>query len=1090
RFRQNLLGKRVDYSGRSVIVVGPDLALDECGLPKRMALELFKPFVMRRLVDHGHAHNIKAAKRLVERVDPKVWDVLEEVIQDYVVLLNRAPTLHRLGIQAFKVRLIEGSAIQIHPLVCAAFNADFDGDQMAVHVPLSVEAQMEARVLMMSTNNILSPASGKPIINPTQDIVLGLYYATRERKFAKGSYREGSLTVDKKGQAEGYLRGVFASVEEVRMAYDAGEVALHAGIKVRVPILDEEGKPVLDQTNRPTRRLVETTVGRVLISEVLPPKVGFDHANKVLNKKALTNLIDTCYRAHRNKETVLLADRLRTLGFEHATRAGISICMDHMVIPDAKKHMLADAQGEVEKVIEQYQEGLITDGERYNKIVDIWADVADRVTDEMMLVIGSETMTDPETGKSAVEPSFNPIYIMADSGARGSKQQIRQLAAMRGLMARPSGEIIEQPITANFREGLSVLEYFSSTHGARKGLADTALKTANSGYLTRRLVDVAQDAVIADNDCGTLNGVRVSKLEEAGEVIQSLGDRILGRVTLEDVIDPLTGEVLIPHNTELGETEVKAIEDAGIEEVNIRSVLACEARRGICGLCYGRDLARGYRVNVGEAVGIIAAQSIGEPGTQLTMRTFHVGGTAARGKIEASYLEARTEGTVRLRRATVQKKKDGTLVIMNRHAELVVVDDTGREREHNRLVYGATLKKNDGEKCKAGELLAEWDQFAIPMLTEVSGIVKFGDLEEGVTVQERLDEVTGLSRKVVIESKSADLRPRISIKDPETGNTLKLPGLELDARYLLPVGAHIVAQEGDTIEAGDIIAKMPRDVTKVQDITGGLPRVAELFEARKPKDHAIITEIDGVVSFGKDTKGKRKVLITPASPDGGLVADQAREYLIPKGKHIQVQPGDRVRAGDPLQDGPPNPHDILRVKGEKELAAWLVNEIQQVYRLQGVGINDKHIEVIVRQMLKRVRVKEVGDTSFLVDEQVEKHVFEAENEKVIARGGRPAIAEALLLGITKASLSTESFISASSFQETTKVLTEAAICGKTDDLRGLKENVIMGRLIPAGTGLPAYKRLNVVIDGEAPVYPREQPPRARLDESLVAVGEE
>ena len=940
---------------------------------------------------------------------------------------------------------------------------------------------------MMSTNNILSPASGKPIINPTQDIVLGLYYATRERKFAKGCFRDGALKVEKKG-VSGLLRGVFSSPDEVRMAYDHGEVALHAGVRVRVPVLDDDGVQIRDEKGVPKKRLVDTTVGRVLISEILPPGIAFEYVNKTLNKKALTNLIDICYRTHRNKETVLLADRLRTLGFDHAMRAGISICMDHMVIPDKKKVLLDEAQAEVEKVIEQYQEGLITDGERYNKIVDIWAGVADLVTTEMMQGIGSEVVTDHETGKTQIEPSFNPIYIMADSGARGSTQQIRQLAAMRGLMAKPSGEIIEQPITANFREGLSVLQYFISTHGARKGLADTALKTANSGYLTRRLVDVAQDAVIGDVDCGTLNGIRVEKLEEAGEVIQPLGDRILGRVTLEDVVDPLTGEVLIPTNTELGEAEVKAIEDAGIEEVNIRSVLSCECRRGVCALCYGRDLARGYRVNIGEAVGIIAAQSIGEPGTQLTMRTFHIGGTAARGKIEASWLEARTEGTVRLRRANVQRKKDGTLVVMNRHGELVIVDDTGREREHARLVYGAELKKNDGEKVKAGDRLAEWDQFAVPILTEVSGIVKFGDLEEGVTVQERLDEVTGLSRKVVIESKAADLRPRISLKDPKTGQTLKLPGVDLDARYLLPVGAHIVAQEGDLIEAGDIIAKMPRDATKVQDITGGLPRVAELFEARKPKDHAIITEIDGLVTFGKDTKGKRKVLITPMSQDNTPQSDQAREYLIPKGKHIQVQPGDRVRAGDPLQDGPPNPHDILRVKGERELAAWLVNEIQQVYRLQGVLINDKHIEVIVRQMLRRVRVKEVGDTNFLADEQVEKHIFEHENEKVLSRGGKPAIAEALLLGITKASLSTESFISASSFQETTKVLTEAAICGKTDDLRGLKENVIMGRLIPAGTGLPAYKKLGLVVQGE-PIPQPAPPPKVRLEEALAAVNE-
>ncbi|HMY16400.1 MAG TPA: DNA-directed RNA polymerase subunit beta' [Polyangium sp.] len=1107
RFRQNLLGKRVDYSGRSVIVVGPELRLHQCGLPKKMAIELFKPFIYNKLEERGLVTTIKSAKKMVDKERPEVWDILEEVISEHPVMLNRAPTLHRLGIQAFEPVLIEGKAIQLHPLVCAAFNADFDGDQMAVHVPLSVEAQMEARVLMMSTNNILSPANGRPIINPTQDIVLGLYYATRERKFAKGGFRADTLKFGEDGQgvsAQGYLRGVYASPEEVRMAYDAGEVLLHAGIRVRVPQIDEDGNPIKDEHGRIKRHIVSTTVGRVLISEVLPKGVSFTYVNKTLDKKALSALIDVCYRVHRNKETVLLADRLRTLGFDHAMRAGISICMDHMVIPPAKKELLDEAQREVERVVEQYQEGLITDGERYNKIVDIWAGVADAVTAKMMDGIGKERVVDPEnpSKEGSIEPSFNPIYIMADSGARGSTQQIRQLAAMRGLMAKPSGEIIETPITANFREGLSVLQYFISTHGARKGLADTALKTANSGYLTRRLVDVAQDAVIAEFDCTTLDGIRVTKLEEAGEVIQPLGDRILGRVVLEDVIDPLTGEVLITANTELDEQSVKSIEEAGIEEVMIRSVLTCQTRRGVCALCYGRDLARGYRVNIGESVGIIAAQSIGEPGTQLTMRTFHIGGTAARGKIEASYLEARTEGTVRLRRANVTRKRDGSMVVMNRHGELVVVDETGREREHHRLVYGANMKVAEGQRVKPGELLAEWDQFATPILTEVSGAVKYGDLVEGVSVQERVDEVTGLSRKVVIESKAADLRPRISLKDPTSGGTLKLPNSELEARYLLPVGAHIVAQEGDVIEAGDIIAKMPRDTTKVQDITGGLPRVAELFEARKPKDHAIISEIDGEVSFGKDTKGKRKVVITPFAPDGHQLPDQAREYLIPKGKHIQVQPGDRVRAGDPLQDGPPNPHDILRVKGEKELAAWLVNEIQQVYRLQGVGINDKHIEVIVRQMLRRVRVKDVRDSNFLVDEQVEKHIFERENERVIERGGRPAIAEPLLLGITKASLSTESFISASSFQETTKVLTEAAISGKVDDLRGLKENVIMGRLIPAGTGLPAYKRLQVVVDGE-PV-PRETrsassfdlspahsaPPRHRPDDLLSAVVNE
>jgi DNA-directed RNA polymerase subunit beta' len=1082
RFRQNLLGKRVDYSGRSVIVVGPTLKLHQCGLPKKMALELFKPFIYNKLEERGYVNTIKSAKKMVEKERPEVWDILDEVISEHPVLLNRAPTLHRLGIQAFEPVLIEGKAIQLHPLVCVAFNADFDGDQMAVHVPLSIEAQMEARVLMMSTNNILSPANGRPIINPTQDIVLGLYYATRMRRFANGSYRENGLTpAEKGGKPEGYLRGVFSSVDEVRMAYDNGVVDLHAGIKVRIQDVNDEGDDV--------EHIVSTTVGRVLISEVLPPGVPFDSANKVMNKKALSQLIDTCYRKHKNKETVLLADRLRTLGFTFATTAGVSVCMDDMVIPDKKKELVDVAQAELERVVDQYQEGLITDGERYNKVVDIWAGVADRVAEEMMAGISKEVVKDPETGQTAEESSFNPIYIMADSGARGSPQQMRQLAAMRGLMAKPSGEIIETPITANFREGLSVLQYFVSTHGARKGLADTALKTANSGYLTRRLVDVAQDCVVTEFDCGTLDGIRVTKLEEAGEVIQPLGDRILGRVALEDVVDPLNGELIVKANTELDEEKVRAIEDAGIEEVVIRSALTCQTRRGICAMCYGRDLARGYRVNIGEAVGIIAAQSIGEPGTQLTMRTFHIGGAAARGKIEQSSLETRTEGTIHIRNAQLVRKRDNTVVIMNRHGELIVMDDTGREREHHRLVYGAVLKTEDGGRVEAGQIVAEWDPFASPILTEVGGVVQYGDLVEGVTSIEKVDEVTGLSRKIVIESRAVDLRPRIAIIDPETGEPVKIPGTDLDARYLLPVGANLVAVEGEHITPGEAIAKIPRDTTKVQDITGGLPRVAELFEARKPKDHAIISEIDGVVSFGKDTKGKRKVVITPYGHDGVALTDQSREYLIPKGKHIQVQPGDHMRAGDPLQDGPANPHDILRVKGEKELAAWLVNEIQQVYRLQGVGINDKHIETIVRQMLRRVRIKEVGDTTFLIDEQVEKHVFERENARVMERGGQPAVAEPMLLGITKASLSTESFISASSFQETTKVLTEAAIQGKTDDLRGIKENVIMGRLIPAGTGLPPYKRLNVVVDEKAPTYAPPQYAKVQPIE-LAAVGEE
>ncbi len=1055
RFRQNLLGKRVDYSGRSVIVVGPTLKLHQCGLPKKMALELFKPFIYNKLEERGFVNTIKSAKKMVERERPEVWDILDEVIQEHPVMLNRAPTLHRLGIQAFEPVLVEGKAINLHPLVCTAFNADFDGDQMAVHVPLSIEAQMEARVLMMSTNNILSPASGSPIINPTQDIVLGLYYMTRERKGAKGAGEESTLRVNEDGKLEGEVRGIYASLQDVRVAYDHGILDLHAPIRCRIKDRDEAGNP--------RSRILDTTVGRVLLSEILPPGVPFEYVNKTLNKKALSGLIDICYRKHRNKETVLLADRLRSTGFSQSTRAGISVCMDDMVIPPRKKELIDRAQEDLQRVVDQYQEGLITDGERYNKVVDIWAGVSDKVTEEMMEVIGKERNVGAD-GEEVIETSFNSVYMMADSGARGSTQQMRQLAAMRGLMAKPSGEIIEQPITANFREGLSVLEYFVSTHGARKGLADTALKTANSGYLTRRLVDVGQDCVIAEYDCGTLDGIRITKLEEAGEVIQPLGERILGRVTLEEVYDPMTGDVIVGSNELLDEAKVSSIEEAGIEEVVIRSVLTCQTRRGVCINCYGRDLARGHQVNVGEAVGIIAAQSIGEPGTQLTMRTFHIGGAAARGKIEQSALETRTEGTISLSGVHSTTKQDGTVVVMNRHSELIVVDDTGREREHHRLVYGAELSVKDGDRVKSGTTVANWDPFATPILTEVGGIIQFGDLVEGVTVSERVDEVTALSRKIVIESRGAELRPRITILDPETGEPMRLGNTELEARYLLPVGANIVVQDGEMIHPGEALAKIPRDTTKVQDITGGLPRVAELFEARKPKDHAIISEIEGVVSFGKDTKGKRKIVITPLDVDGATLTDQACEYLIPKGKHVQVQTGDHVRAGDPLQDGPANPHDILRVKGEKELAAWLVNEIQQVYRLQGVTINDKHIEVIVRQMLRRVRIKSVGDTQFLSDEQVEKHLFERENAKVIARGGQPAEAEPMLLGITKASLSTESFISASSFQETTKVLTEAAICGKTDDLRGIKENVIMGRLIPAGTGLPAYKRLELVVE--------------------------
>ncbi|HJK90949.1 MAG TPA: DNA-directed RNA polymerase subunit beta' [Polyangiaceae bacterium LLY-WYZ-15_(1-7)] len=1033
RFRQNLLGKRVDYSGRSVIVVGPGLRLHQCGLPKKMALELFKPFIYNKLEERGLVTTIKSAKKMVEKEKAEVWDILDEVITEHPVMLNRAPTLHRLGIQAFEPVLIEGKAIRLHPLVCTAFNADFDGDQMAVHVPLSVEAQMEARVLMMSTNNILSPANGKPIINPTQDIVLGLYYMTREKPFEKGGYREGS-------EQKGDFQGIYSSPAEVRMAYDAGEVALHAKIKLRW-----QGE------------LHDTTVGRVLVAEVLPKPLDFRNVNKVLGKKQLSALIDDCYRAAQNKATVLLADRLRTLGYEMSTRAGVSICMADMEIPESKKVILAEAQADVETVIEQYQEGLITDGERYNKVVDIWAEASDRVAKDLVEGIAYDELEDADTGETARVPSFNSIFMMADSGARGSNQQIRQLAGMRGLMAKPSGEIIETPITANFREGLTVLQYFISTHGARKGLADTALKTANSGYLTRRLVDVAQDGVITEYDCQTLDGIWVSKLEEGGEVVTPLGERILGRVALEDIEDPVTGEELVEANTLIDEDLVRLIEERGIEKVLIRSVLTCNTKRGVCARCYGRDLGRGYMVNIGEAVGIIAAQSIGEPGTQLTMRTFHIGGAAARGKIEQSSLETRAAGTVKLENVQVAEKSNGERVVMNRHGVLRVIDESGRERERFNLTYGAFLKVSEGDAVEAGAELSEWDPYAIPILTEVAGEVRYGDVVDGVTMEERTDEVTGLSRRVVIDSRDPSARPRIVIVDPSTGEPVMVGKHE--ARYFLPVGANIIPADGQIVEAGEIIAKIPRETTKTKDITGGLPRVAELFEARKPKDHAIVSEIDGVVSFGKDTKGKRKVIITPDVGD-------AKEYLIPKGKHLTVREHDRVRAGEPLMDGAANPHDILKVKGEKELASWLVDEIQQVYRLQGVTINDKHIEVIVRMMLRRVKVTDPGDTTFLPDEQVAKARFEKENERVIAKGGRPAVAEPLLLGITKASLSTDSFLSASSFQETTKVLTSASIAGTIDYLVGLKENILMGRLIPAGTGLGAYEepRLSSVVD--------------------------
>ena len=1012
RFRQNLLGKRVDYSGRSVIVAGPELRLHQCGLPSRMALELFKPFIYSKLEQRGYVTTIKAAKKMVERERPEVWDILAEVIQEHPVILNRAPTLHRLGMQAFEPALIDGKAIQLHPLVCKAFNADFDGDQMAVHVPLSVEAQIEARVLMMSTNNILSPATGRPIIDPSQDIVLGCYYMTRERDAARGT-------------------GIrFSSPEEVRVAYDAGEIDIHAGIRVRMKHGTED-----------------TTVGRILLSEIVPEEIPFSVINQVMDKKALGELIDQAYRRLGSKATVILSDRLRTLGYQNATRAGISICVDDMQIPGNKEAHIDSANSQVSEVHSQYLDGLISDGERYNKVIDIWADATERIAEELLSNLGTDIVKDG-AGKDVRVPSFNPIYMMADSGARGSAQQIRQLAGMRGLMAKPSGEIIETPITSNFREGLSVLQYFISTHGARKGLADTALKTANSGYLTRRLVDVAQDMIVREEDCGTRGGLLMETLYEGGDIIESIGERILGRTALDDILDPMDGQVLLPAGNEINEDAVRAIENAGIEQVMIRSVLTCETTRGTCVLCYGRDLSRGELVNLGEAVGVIAAQSIGEPGTQLTMRTFHIGGTATR-RVEQSHHETSTEGEIRFSNMRTVRDREGRQVAVNRNGEVGIYDSSGREKERYPAVYGAHVVVEDGQSVAAGEKLLEWDPFANPILTEIGGTIKFGDIQEGVNMQEQVDEFTGMSSKVIIESKDPDLRPRISVKDP-SGETV--------SRSLLPVGAHLSASEGEEVAAGDVVAKIPREASKTKDITGGLPRVVELFEARKPKEHAIVSEIDGVVSFGPDSRGKRRVLVTPEDES------DTREYLIPKGKHISVHEGDRVRPGEALMDGSSNPHDILRVKGERELAKYLVDEVQEVYRLQGVRINDKHIEIIVRQMLRKSRVLNAGDSDLLVGEQVDGAAVQRLNEQLAEEGKELAEVEPLLLGITKASLSTESFISAASFQETTKVLTEAALWGKTDELYGLKENVIMGRLIPAGTGLTKYRNIGVQIE--------------------------
>ena len=1013
RFRQNLLGKRVDYSGRSVIVVGPELKLHQCGLPKKMALELFKPFIYHKLEIYGMASTVKAAKKMVEKERPEVWDILEEVIREHPVLLNRAPTLHRLGIQAFEPTLIEGKAIQLHPLVCTAFNADFDGDQMAVHVPLSIESQLEARCLMMSTNNILSPANGKPIIVPSQDIVLGLYYLTIQREGEKG---EGMI---------------FRGPGEIQHALAEGHVSLHAKIKCRYHGVDENG-------NRKTV-LVEATPGRMLLSELFPrhPKLPFSLINQVLTKKEITNLIDTVYRHCGQKETVIFCDRMMKLGFRQACVAGISFGKDDMIIPKEKEKLVAEAKAKVAEYEQQYQDGLITKGEKYNKVVDIWSRCTDDVAGAMMKHISN-----------VQEVGLNSVYMMAHSGARGSAAQIRQLAGMRGLMAKPSGEIIETPIISNFKEGLSVLEYFNSTHGARKGLADTALKTANSGYLTRRLVDVAQDAVVNEHDCGTEQGVTIRAVMSGADVIVGLGERSLGRVVLDDVKDPLSGNIIVKKNEMIDENIAEQLEASGLDSVKVRSVLTCETRNGVCALCYGRDLARGTLVNMGEAVGVMAAQSIGEPGTQLTMRTFHIGGAAQRGAEKSSF-EAALDGKIEVRNQNVVKNSSGINIVMGRNTEIILKDAKGKERAAHRVPYGARLLVEDGAKVKTGEKLAEWDPFTMPIITEKDGTVKFADLVEGVSIAERTDEATGITSRVVIDwrsqPKGGELKPRISLTNKK-GETIVLPN-GLPANYYLSVDTILSVENGAEVKAGDIIGRIPRETSKTRDITGGLPRVAELFEARRPKDFAIISEVDGQVEFGKDYKSKRRIIVNPTDK-----TMEPREYLIPKGRHLAVQEGDYVRKGDPLLDGAMVPHDILDVMGVEALAEYLINEIQDVYRLQGVKINDKHIEVIARQMMQKMEIQSVGDTTFLVGEHVDREEFEQMNAKYRAEGKIPAEGKPVLQGITKASLQTRSFISAASFQETTRVLTEAATQGKVDELNGLKENVIVGRLIPAGTG--------------------------------------
>ena len=1046
RFRQNLLGKRVDYSGRSVIVVGPELKLHQCGLPKQMALELFKPFIYQRLEQRGHCTTIKQAKELVEQQDPVVWDILEEVIKDHPVLLNRAPTLHRLGIQAFEPVLVEGKAIKIHPLVCTAFNADFDGDQMAVHIPLSPEAQVEAEVLMLSSNNILSPANGAPITTPTQDMVLGIYYLTKSKANAKGEGR------------------TFGSIEEVLLALEMGELETLTPIKLYYsgPVIDlttsfDSQNVIHSEPIQYSKQYMDTTVGRVILNDRLPADMPF--VNGLLKKRGLMQLVQYCYLHFGRAETVEMIDGLKTLGFNYATKAGLSIGINDMVVPAEKQRLVKGAQKEVMSVEQQYLDGAITHGERYNKIIEIWSKLTERVSDEMFTGLESS-----DTSGSAI----NPIYIMADSGARGSKQQIRQLSGMRGLMAKPSGEIIETPITANFREGLNVLQYFISTHGARKGLADTALKTADSGYLTRRLVDVAQDVIITETDCGTNDGIYVEPIVESGEVIEPLRDRIVGRVSQEQIKD-YEGNVILTVNQEITEELAAAIPAAGIERVKIRSVLTCESERGVCRMCYGRNLATGRLVEGGEAVGVIAAQSIGEPGTQLTMRTFHIGGAATRVS-EQSTQDAKSDGFAKFIKVVSVRNEDGGLVAMNRNGIVAVVDEKDREKERYQVVYGAKLCVEDGAPVSRHQVLLEWDPYTFSILTEVSGLCHFVDLQEGVTLQEQVDEVTGMSQWVVTDSPDEKRQPQIEIRDAE--------GVA-QRKYLIPTNAHLMVRDGEEIHGGDVVAKIPRETTKTKDITGGLPRVVELFEARRPKETAVMSEIDGMVRYGEIVKGQRKIFVMADNKE-------EREYSLPRGVHINVQQGERVRAGEPLMDGPRDPHDILAILGEKELQKYLVNEIQEVYRLQGVNINDKHLEVIVRQMMRWIKVEQVGDSELLLEEVLDKFRFRKINQMLEDEGKQPAVGRPLLMGITKASLATDSFISAASFQETTRVLTEASISGKVDHLRGLKENVIVGRLIPAGTGIDEYRKIKIAGEDE----PEEMIPEIEYLSGVPGFGEE